>query len=755
MKHLLKTIFIPLLMLFSNSLLKSQNAKLDSLDRLIRIETDDKLRIKHMLEKADHLAIISLDSAIILNLKILEESKRINYGLGQEEAMLKLIYNYTYTGNSADALTQLENLSHYVEQTKDSGSFANYYSSAGLFYGMQSKYDSSIYFYEKAIPLYEKIGNSMRTAQSASNLAIAFQQQSNYSRALYYQQKSLKIHEEDENIMGQAYTTVNMANTYQNMGDLKRAESYFLKSIELALKMNLTNVELYAYTNLSSMFLGINQWQKAYDNAMEAVKLGRKMGDKGIQAASFSKAALAKANQNEFNEAMELSKSAISLADSANQPIIIQQAYSSMGFVLKSQKKWKEAIPFYERSLASLADADLFIKENGSLFRELSECYEQTGNTAKALEMYKKYTVISDSINSRENIRKAIELTMNYEFEKKEEATRVMQDAKDELNRTRMIGLGSGLLLSFIIIIGALVGYRGKQRANALLMKQKDEIENALARLKEAQSQLIHSEKMASLGELTAGIAHEIQNPLNFVNNFSEVNSELMNELQEELAAGHTQATHELIESIKDNLQKITHHGKRADGIVKGMLQHSRSSNGDKLPTDINALSDEYLRLAYHGMRAKDNTFNALLKTDFDPSVGKPEVVPQDMGRVMLNLINNALYAVAEKSKKAKMEGINYEPQVTLITKKEKDSIEIRVLDNGIGIPASIRDKIFQPFFTSKPTGQGTGLGLSLSYDIVTKGHGGELSVHDANNGGVEFIVRLPIVHNQTLEISK
>jgi signal transduction histidine kinase len=748
MKHLLKTIFISLLMLFSTSLLKAQNAKLDSLNRLIRSETDDKLRIKHMLEKADHLAIISLDSAIILNLKIIEESKRIKYDRGQEEAFLKLVYNYTYTGNSSEALKQLSNLRHFVEQTKDSGSFANYYSSAGLYYGMQNKYDSSIYFYEKAIPLYEKIGNSMRTAQSASNLAIAFQQQSNYSRALYYQQKSLKIHEEDENIMGQAYTTVNMANTYQNMGDLKRAESYFLKSIELALKMNLTNVELYAYTNLSSMFIGVDQWQKAYDYAMKAVKLGRKMGDKGIQAASFSKAALAKANQNEFNEAMELSKSAISLADSVNQPMIIQQAYSGMGFVLKSQKKWKEAIPFYERSLASLADADLFIKENGRLFKELSECYEQTGNPAKALEMYKKYTVISDSINSRENIRKATELTMNYEFEKKEEASRVIQDAKDELNRTRMMGLGSGLLLSFIIIIGALVGYRGKQRANAKLRKQKTEIEDALEKLKVTQSQLIQSEKMASLGELTAGIAHEIQNPLNFVNNFSDLSNELVIEIKEELAMGNYQEAKDILNNVQDNLQKITHHGKRADGIVKGMLLHSRTNAGEKLPTDINNLSDEYLRLAYHGMRAKDNNFNANIITNFDPAIGKVDVVPQDMGRVMLNLINNALYAVAEKSKKANAEGIDYEPQVTLITRKEKGSIEIRVVDNGNGIPDSIKDKIFQPFFTSKPTGQGTGLGLSLSYDIVTKGHGGELSVHEADNGGVEFIVRLPIVHN-------
>jgi signal transduction histidine kinase/uncharacterized protein YxeA len=748
MKNLLKTVSIVLLMIFSSSLLHAQNAKLDSLNRLIKTETDPKARINQMLEKADILGIMNLDSAISFNLKIIGESKRIKYGLGQEEAMLKLVHNYTYSGNSMAALQQLGNLRRYVEQKQDSGSFANYYSVAGLYYGMQSKYDSSIYFYEKAIPLYEKIGNRVRTGSCASNLAIGYQQQSNYPKALFYQQKALKIQEEDGNISGQAYTLVNMANTYQNMGDNQRAESYFLKTIDLARQKQLSNVELYAYTNLSSMFLDMQQWQKAYDYGMEAAKLGGEMGDKGIQAASLSKAALAKSRQQAFDEAVALSKRAIALADSVNQPFITQQAYSAMGFALKSLKKWKEAIPFYEKSLAALKDADLFIEENGSLFREVSECYEQTGNTAKALEMYKQYTVIADSVRSRDNIQKATELTMNYEFEKREQAEKVKQDAKDELNRTRMIGLISGLLLSLIIIIGAAIGYRGKQRANSQLLKQKSEIEDALEKLKDTQSQLIQSEKMASLGELTAGIAHEIQNPLNFVNNFSEVSNELVAEIQDELAAGNYQSAKELLDDVKDNLAKVTHHGKRADGIVKGMLQHSRSSSGDKIPTDINNLADEYLRLAYHGMRAKDNTFNVIMKTDFDPGITNVDVVPQDMGRVMLNMINNAFYAVAEKSKTAKNTGIAFEPLVTLSTKKLKDDIEIRVTDNGNGIPETIKDKIFQPFFTTKPTGQGTGLGLSLSYDIVTKGHGGDLIVNNLEAGGVEFIVRIPINHS-------
>ena len=743
MKNLLKTLSIVLLM-FSTALLSAQNAKIDSLNRLISKESDAKARINHMLEKADLLAIISLDSAIKFNLKILEESKRINYKLGQEEVRAKLVHTYSYQGNSKAALKQLSEFKQLAEQMKDSGTFANYYNTAGLYYGMQSKYDSSIYFYEKAIPLYEKIGNRMRTGQGASNLAIAYQQQSNYSKALFYQQKALKIQEEDGNLSSMAYTLVNMANTYQNMGDNQRAESYFLKTIDLAKQKQLTNVELYAYTNLSSMFLDMLQWQKAYDFAMKAAKLGGKMGDKGIQAASLSKAALAKARQNKTDEALALSKRAIALADSVNQPMIIQQAYSGMGYVLKSQKRWKEAIPFYEKALASLKDVDQFIEENGSFYRELSECYEQTGNPVKALEMYKQYTLIADSVHSKDNIQKATELTMNYEFEKKEQAEKVKQEARDELNRTRLIGLLSGLALSLIIIVGALIGYRNKQRANALLKRQKKEIEQTLEKLKDTQSQLIQSEKMASLGELTAGIAHEIQNPLNFVNNFSEVSNELVKEVKDELAEGNLQSAKELLDDIEENLTKITHHGKRADGIVKGMLQHSRSSTGNKEPTNLNALADEYLRLAYHGMRAKDGSFNAIFKTSFDPALEKAEVVPQDMGRVILNLINNAFYAVAEKSRKEKSAGNHFEPMVTISTHQLPGQIEIRISDNGNGIPGEVKDKIFQPFFTTKPTGQGTGLGLSLSYEIVTKGHGGTLVLESTKEHGTTFIVRLP-----------
>ena len=264
-------------------------------------------------------------------------------------------------------------------------------------------------------------------------------------------------------------------------------------------------------------------------------------------------------------------------------------------------------------------------------------------------------------------------------------------------------------------------------------------LNQSLQELKSAQAQLIQSEKMASLGELTAGIAHEIQNPLNFVNNFSEVSNELILEMTDELDKGAIDEAKIIAGDIRQNLEKINHHGRRADSIVKGMLQHSRSSSGIKESTDINQLADEYLRLAYHGLRAKDQSFNATLKTDYDDSIGEINIIPQEIGRVLMNLITNAFYAVDQKKKS---EIKDYEPTVLITTKKFQDKFEIRVSDNGVGIPQKVLDKIFQPFFTTKPTGQGTGLGLSLSYDII-KAHGGEIRVETKDGDGADFIITL------------
>jgi signal transduction histidine kinase len=306
-------------------------------------------------------------------------------------------------------------------------------------------------------------------------------------------------------------------------------------------------------------------------------------------------------------------------------------------------------------------------------------------------------------------------------------------------------------LYGLLILLGVYSIYRfqrnrliqqERQRARIKEMAQAKEIEKAYHELKNTQAQLVQREKMASLGELTAGIAHEIQNPLNFVNNFSEVNRELIDEMQQEMKKHNFELANAISNDIRENEEKISFHGRRADSIVKGMLQHSRSTSGQKEPTDINLLANEYLNLSYHAMRAKDKSFNAVLKTEFDGSLEKIPIIPQGMGRVLLNLFNNAFYSIAEK---AKLNHNGYEPTVSVTTSKIDGKLFITVKDNGTGMPGKIRDKIFQPFFTTKPAGQGTGLGLSLSYDIVTKEHGGEIKVESKEGEGSEFIVSLPV----------
>jgi two-component system, NtrC family, sensor kinase len=396
------------------------------------------------------------------------------------------------------------------------------------------------------------------------------------------------------------------------------------------------------------------------------------------------------------------------------------------------EKKYPEAIALLLKNIERIKAVRLSVLRD---YKLLASLYEKAGDHLKAKEVYKSFISLQDSITTDQSKYRTISFETEQQITDNEIAISKLESKNKLSAQSRNFTIGIAVLL--LILAGSIYyRFQSKKKANAVL-------ERTLTELKSTQSQLIQSEKMASLGELTAGIAHEIQNPLNFVNNFSEVNSELISELVDEVDKGNTGGVKLIAADIRDNSYKINHHGKRADAIVKGMLQHSSSGSGKKEPTDINALADEYLRLAYHGLRAKDNSFNATMKTDFDPSIGNVNIVPQDIGRVILNLISNAFYAVNERLRQAQPDN-TYEPTVEVSTKKTGNKIEVMVKDNGNGIPAKVLDKIFQPFFTTKPTGQGTGLGLSLSYDIV-KAHGGELKVETTEGEGSGFIITLPV----------
>jgi signal transduction histidine kinase len=367
----------------------------------------------------------------------------------------------------------------------------------------------------------------------------------------------------------------------------------------------------------------------------------------------------------------------------------------------------------------------------GNAYKGLHDAYQLSNQFDSAYKYIALAQMADDSINQRR-----IKSLAEFQKLSLDEQQRLQNLEKERVvyqNKVRTYFMLAGIT---VLLLLAIIFFRNNRQKH----KAKIKIEQAYDNLKATQQQLIQSEKMASLGELTAGIAHEIQNPLNFVNNFSEVNKELLAEMNEEIQKGNFDEVKAIAKDVTDNEEKINYHGKRADAIVKGMLQHSRSSSGVKEPTNINALADEYLRLAYHGLRAKDKSFNATLKTEYDESIGNINIVPQDIGRVILNLITNAFYAVAEK-KRQREDG--YEPTVSVSTTKVNGKVEVKVKDNGNGIPQKVLDKIFQPFFTTKPTGQGTGLGLSLSYDIV-KAHGGELKVETKEGEGSEFIIQLP-----------
>jgi len=407
------------------------------------------------------------------------------------------------------------------------------------------------------------------------------------------------------------------------------------------------------------------------------------------------------------------------------------------------QNRIDEAIALLEKDIVRIKSQRLYVQRD---YKLLAQLHEQRGNYKKANDALASFISLQNSIQADQENYGSLSFEIEQEMNAKELSIAKLQSQNKISALSRNFSIGIAALL-FLIVAGVYYRFRSKKKANLVL-------EKTLADLRSTQTQLIQSEKMASLGELTAGIAHEIQNPLNFVNNFSEVNGELISELVEEVEKGNTAEVKAIAKDIKENEEKINHHGKRADAIVKGMLQHSRSSSGVKESTDINALCDEYLRLSYHGLRAKDKSFNATIKTDFDNSIGNINIIPQDIGRVVLNLLTNAFYAVEEKKKSPHpLKGGNepYEPTVTITTRKlgsplgDGGKVEIKVTDNGGGIPQKVLDKIFQPFFTTKPTGQGTGLGLSLSYDIITKGHGGELKVETKKGEGTEFIISLPV----------
>jgi len=596
-----------------------------------------------------------------------------------------------------------------------------------------SKPDTSLMLANQALLKAKELDFKKGEIMALNVLCVLYREKGNLPYALQLGLQALKVSEGEQYHFEEVNSLIRVANVYLSVGDASKALSYLHKADELLEKNYDNHQSDVTQYFMANNYLHLNQ----LDSAQKRLELLEKKhdlnpywispinmlrGNLAVKRGEYQQAIL------HFHKSLTISIAENSLRGAATASNSIAEIYMNLYrpdsaiYYAKKGLEFGEMLSYTNRILAA-----------SSL---LAELYAET-NPKEAIRYYQMASAAKDSLYGVKKFQQLQSATM----EELERQIEMEAAAIAYQNQLRQQGLLVGV---FIFLLVAIILYRNnrqKQKTNKVL-------ETTLSNLKSTQAQLIQSEKMASLGELTAGIAHEIQNPLNFVNNFSEVNSELIDELDEEAMKGNLEEVRAIAKDIKENEQKINHHGKRADSIVKGMLQHSRTSNGTKESTDINALADEYLRLSYHGLRAKDKSFSADFKTDFEPNLPKVNVVPQDIGRVLLNLINNAFYACAERNRsavsdRAKKNENEYKPEVFVTTKKLDNKIEIRVKDNGNGIPEEIKDKIFQPFFTTKPTGQGTGLGLSLAYDIV-KAHGGEIQIDSVQGKGSEFKIILP-----------
>src|SRR6266542_4417929 len=557
--------------------------------------------------------------------------------------------------------------------------------------------------------------------------ATAYATVGDYPKALQFFTKALKICEDIGDQTGIGRSINNIGNLYLIQGDYKKALEYFMQA-KNSQGINGDNyLKTVIFLNIGESYLHLNQSDSALYYLEAYYPVSKQNRQEDLYGDFERLLGDVKVLNDHTDEAFNYFDKSISSYEAVDDKQHLSMTYQSIAKLYQKINRPDSAIRYAKKSLVA-AQVGSYNQGIFNASKLLSVFYEGK-NDKEAFRYFKIATAAKDSLFSQDKVKQLLSLS----FEEKQHQQDIETAKANYLNQIKLYVLGGVLVVFLLLAIILFRNNRQKQKANTLLKEQKQEIQKTLTELKSTQAQLIQSEKMASLGELTAGIAHEIQNPLNFVNNFSEVNTELIDELKGERSKVKGERNEELedeiLNDVKQNLEKIIHHGKRADAIVKGMLQHSHISTGQKEPTDINALVDEYLRLSYHGMRAKDprdsvnKSFNATLQTDFDTSIEKINVVPQDIGRVLLNLFNNAFYGVTEKKKHQKE---NYEPTVSVSTKKLNNKIEIRVKDNGIGIPEKVVDKIFQPFFTTKPTGQGTGLGLSLAYDII-KAHGGEI----------------------------
>jgi two-component system, NtrC family, sensor kinase len=657
---------------------------------------------------------------------------------------LTFIFIFTFTcsivlSQSAEGIDSLKH--QLVISKNDTSSISTIINLCSAYWGVNP--DSSMKYGQMSLTWSRKINFYYGESSSLHALGVLYRILGDYPKALDITFEGLQIAENHLLIVPTLRCLNGIGLIYLELNDNSKAISYFQRGLMTAIDNHDIYWTAQLQANIGSPFKNRNQIDSAFYYVNKALIKADSLKGSFLPKMVFRLMSEIQFEMGNYQNAFENVHKSLLINQKTNDHRSLSGDYTALSVFFKKLNQVDSSIFYAKKGLIESQK----IKHKAGVLKAsklLAELYESK-NIKEALYYYKIANSTNDELyGSAKTLDLQRTLAEEQERQRQKDTFRIAHE-----NKLKQYAYLISLAILFLFAFLLYRNNRLKQKANVILQEQKEKIEHTLQQLKSTQTQLIQKEKLASLGELTAGIAHEIQNPLNFVNNFSELSVDLTQDLKEEIHKPNLDKEYieELLADLSQNQEKISHHGKRASSIVKGMLEHSRASTGVKEMTDISKLADEYLRLSYHGLRAKDKDFNATMETDFEENLPKINVIPQDIGRVLLNLFNNAFYAVHQRQQLSESLKLSegYTPAVFLTTQMIDNQIVIKVKDNGTGMPESVRAKVFQPFFTTKPTGQGTGLGLSLAYDIVTKGHGGTFEVVSTEGVGSEFIIQLPI----------